>query len=242
MKHKNCLLSRKSNLPQGVFVDDAFSESIKRTRSLLRPILKLAKTKEEYKRHCKIDKDQLIIKGKYYTLDTLKQLPDELAPYKTAQRSSTSCLVFQGLHSPLSNFHQSPFIYNGYTFNTAEHFIQYTKACHFNDYETAEKIKQSMDPFEAKTLSRNIDKYDKDAWKTVAIDACQPGIKAKFEQNTMLLQFLKTTRPLQLAESSYDPMWGTGPPLNNPHSIDPTHWKNQGLLGEILMEIRDYMD
>ena len=58
----------------------------------------------------------------------------------------------------------------------------------------------------------------------------------------MLLQFLKTTRPLQLAESSYDSMWGTGLPLNNPHSTDPTHWKNQGLLGKILMEIRDLID
>lgn len=154
MKHKNCLLSRKSNLPQGVFVDNAFSESIKRTRSLLRPILKLAKTKEEYKGCCKIDKDQLIIKGKHYTLDTLNQLPDELAPYKTAQRSSTSCLVFQGLHSPLSNFHQSPFIYNGYTFNTAEHFIQYTKACHFNDYKTAEKIKTKHRPFRSKNFKQ----------------------------------------------------------------------------------------
>ena len=36
-------------------------------------------------------------------------------------------------------------------------------------------------------------------------------------------------------------MWGTGLPLNNPHSADPTYWKNQGLLGEILMEIRDHI-
>ena len=169
----------------------------------------------------------------------MKNLLDNLAPYKTAQKSSSTCLVFQGLHSPLSNFHQSPFTYNGHIYNTAEQFIQHTKACHFNDYKTAEKIKQSTDPFEAKFLSRNIENYDKDAWKIVAKEACQSGIKAKFEQNTMLLEFLKTTRPLQLAESSYDPMWGTGLPLKNVHSIDPSHWKNQGLLGEILMEIRD---
>ena len=49
MKHKNCLLSRKSNLPSGIFVDDAFSDSTKRNISSLRPILKLAKTQQEYK-------------------------------------------------------------------------------------------------------------------------------------------------------------------------------------------------
>ena len=69
MKHKNCLLSRKLNLPSGIFIDDAFSDSTKKNRTLLRPILKLAKTQEEYKGQCKLDKDQLIIKGKHYTLD-----------------------------------------------------------------------------------------------------------------------------------------------------------------------------
>ena len=55
----------------------------------------------------------------------------------------------------------------------------------------------------------------------------------------MLIGFLKTTRPLQLAESSLDTMWGIGLPLHNANSTDPTYWRNQGLLGKILMEIRD---
>ena len=100
IKHKNCLLSRKSNLMPGIFVDEAFTETTRRNRALLRPILKLAKTQEEYKGQCKLENDQLIIKGKHYSLETLKLLPDNLAPYKTAQKSSSTCLVFQGLHSP----------------------------------------------------------------------------------------------------------------------------------------------
>ena len=239
MKHKNCLLSRKSNLPSGIYIDDAFSDTTKRSRALLQPILKLAKTHEEYKGRCKLEKDQLIIKSIHYNLETLNQLPENLAPYKIAQKSSSTCLVFQGPHSPLSNFHLSPFTYNGQKYNTAEHFIQHTKALHFKDYKTAEKIKHSIDPYEAKLLSRNIENYDKEAWKLVAKESCKPGIKTKFDQNKMLLEFLKTTRPLQLAESSFDTMWGTGLPLQNAHSTDPTYWRNQGLLGKILMEIRD---
>ena len=202
----------------------------------------MAKTQEEYRGRCKLEKDQLIIKGKHYNLETLKHLPENLAPYKTAQKSSPTCLVFQGLHSPLSNFHPSLFTYNGHTYNTAEHYIQHTKACHFKDYKIAEKIKHSTDPYKAKLLSRNIENYDKETWKTIVKQTCQPGIKAKYEQNPMLLEFLKTTRPLKLAESSFDPMWGTGLPLKNEHSTDPTQWKNQGLLGEILMEIRDNLN
>ena len=189
-----------------------------------------------------MEKDELVLKGKHYKLETLNQLPENLAPYKTAQKSSATCLVFQGLHSPLSNFHLSPFTHNGQKYSTAEHFIQYTKACHFSDYKTADKIKLSTDPYEAKLLSRNIENYNKDAWKLIAKKHALPGIKTKFEQNKMLLEFLKATRPLQLAESSFDPVWGTGLPLKNIHSTDPTYWKNQGMLGEILMEIRDSLN
>ena len=239
MRHKNCLLSKKSNLPSGIYVDDAFTDTTKRSRALLRPILKLAKTQEEYKGKCKLEKDQLIIKGTHYNLETLNQLPENLAPYKIAQKSSTTCLVFQGPHSPLSNFHISPFKYNGQKYNTAEHFIQHTKALHFKDHKIADKILQSIDPYEAKLLSRNIENFDKEAWKLVAKESCKPGIKTKFDQNKMLSEFLKTTRPLKLAESSFDTLWGTGLPLQNTHCTDQNYWRNQGLLGKILTEIRD---
>ena len=239
MRHKNCLLSKKSNLPSGIYVDNAFTDTTKRIRAILRPILKLAKTQEEYKGRCKLEKDQLIIKGTRYNLENLNQLPESLAPYKTAQKSSANCLVFQGLHSPLSNFHTSPFNYNGHKYNTSEQFIQHTKALHFKDHKTANKILQSIDPYEAKLLSRNIENFDRESWKLVAKESCKPGIKTKFTQNKMLAEFLKTTRPLKLAESSFDTLWGTGLPLWNTHCTDQNHWKNQGLLGEILTEIRD---
>lgn len=62
--------------------------------------------------------------------------------------------------------------------------------------------------------------------------------KAKFQLNPLLLNFLPSTSPLRLAESSYNKLWGTGLPLNDTNALDPTHWINQRLLGEILMEMR----
>ena len=98
---------------------------------------------------------------------------------------------------------------------------------------------QCKTPIDAKTLSHNITNFDKDSWKVVAKNACQPGITAKFEQNSLLLQFLLATSALKLAESSYDKLWSTGLPLNDDEALNQTHWHNQGLLGEILMDIRD---
>ena len=138
---------------------------------------------------------------------------------------------------PLSNFHTSPFIIEGKKFTSSEQYIQYKKAHHLHDHTTAEKIKQSKHPTEAKTLSHNITNYDRDAWRVVAKDAYTPGIRAKFEQNPLLLQFLCATKPLKLAESTFDKLWGTGLSLNDPNTLKPTRWINQGLLGEILTEI-----
>ena len=49
MKHKTCLLSRRSGLPKGIFVDDAHPELIQKRQLALRPILRLAKRQAEYK-------------------------------------------------------------------------------------------------------------------------------------------------------------------------------------------------
>ena len=239
MKHKLWLLRQKQLLSPGIYVDESYPDVIQKRRMILRPILKLAKKNIEYKGKCKLDHDTLIIRGTRYKVDTLHLLPDELAPYKLAQISTETTTVFHGHHSPLSNFHTSPFTIDGQHYHTAEQYIQHKKALHFNDYKVAQQILATKDPFEAKTLSRNIERYDKDSWKLVVKEVCYPGISAKFEQNILLKRFLKSTTPTQLAESSYDKLWGTGLPLHDKNATNPSYWHNIGLLGEILMDLRD---
>ena len=243
MRHKLCLLNRRSSLPKGIFVDNAHTPKVLAKRATLRPILNLARKNNMYKGKCKLEGDCLIITGTKYTLDTLDKLPQDLAPYKAAQKSTQDTLVFHGPLTPLSNFHKSPFIVGTNKYHSTEQYIQYQKACHFKDYQTAGDILKSKTPIDSKTLSRNIVNYDKESWKTVAKEVCKNGIAAKFEQNPLLLQFLLATRPLKLAESSYDRLWGTGIHLNDDKALDQTYWYNQGILGEVLTEIRDtYQD
>ena len=123
MKHKSCLLTRKRNLPTGIYVDEAYPDLIKQKRASLRPILKYALKTEGYKGKCKMEHDRLIIKGIKYTTDTLHKLPDDIAPYKANQKSNHECLIFHGQHTPLSNFHQSPFNIEGNKFTSSEQFI-----------------------------------------------------------------------------------------------------------------------
>ena len=56
----------------------------------------------------------------------------------------------------------------------------------------------------------------------MGLEPVRPGIKAKFEQNPLLLQMLQTTHPKTIAEATYDNTWGTGIPLDSPDALIET--------------------
>ena len=116
------LINQKNSLPKGIYIDDAYPVSIQNKCATLRPILKLARSKETYRGKCKLERDNLVITGNRYTIDKLDKLPEEHAPYKAAQKSSSNCLVFHGSLTPLSNFHLSPFNIGRKKFYSAEQY------------------------------------------------------------------------------------------------------------------------
>ena len=70
----------------------------------------------------------------------LHKLPEDLAPYKAAQRENSEYIAFHGEHSPWSYFHLSPFIIEGQRYHSTEQWIQYNKAMHFGESNIANKI------------------------------------------------------------------------------------------------------
>ena len=93
--------------------------------------------------------------------------------------------------------------------------------------------------FDCKLLSKEIVySPEKARWADVARELCYPGIKAKFEQNENLRQFLLHTGSCILAECSYDSLWGTGIPIHHTDCLKHDQWTSQGLLGDILTQIR----
>ena len=104
---KEQLLRNKQNLPPGLYVNKEFPIQVKRAWDKLQLIYKLAKSNPKYKDKCKLQGDKLIIDGIKYTVDTLKELPEELSAHHTAKKSNDEVLVFHGEYSPFSNFHLS---------------------------------------------------------------------------------------------------------------------------------------
>ena len=124
-------------------------------------------------------------------------------------------------------------------FNTAEHWIQYTKALFFEDKTTAECILDCETLLEAKRLGYSVQCYDPKLGKEHGYNLCLPGIRAKYMQNPMLMSMLKTTAPKLLVECSSDKLWGTGVPMRESEPLNKDKWHNTGWLSDMLMDIRD---
>ena len=111
------------------------------------------------------------------------------------------------------------------------------------DRITMDNILNSEDALESKTIARDIKDYNRQHWNEKAELLCYEGIKQKFEQNIQLKEILLATDNKTLVEASYDDVWGTGIPLSNEDCLTPAKWKTQGILGRILVHIRDsYLD
>ena len=220
-------------------MDKEYSEETEKARKILKPILKLATSKPHYKGKCKIDEDVLIIQGKRYTTGNLHTLPEDISTFEATSKSAKDVIGFFGELNPFSNFYKTTFELDNKVYHSSEQYIHVQKAIFFNDTKTADSIMAADNPLDCKRLAQNIIGYNHDAWKRVAKEHCKPGIAAKFGSNIHLSHILKSTGSKTLVEACYDPLWGTGIPLKAKDCLNSDRWSNIGILGEILMEIRD---
>ena len=233
------VLGNKKFLCKGIYIDKEYAPDVERRHRLLCPILKAARNLQEYENSCRLEDDHLIIDGKHYTMETLDMLPNALNVFNISSCSNDNTIGFFGELNPLSNFHKAVFTHENLTYHSSEQFIQHYKAIHFGDHITASKILNTTTTLESKQLSSTIRNFDKRKWEKVTKKQCKPGIKCKFQQNPGLTNMLiNCTEAKTIVECTTDRVWGNGVPLGMDHCLDPEHWISQGLLGEILEEIR----
>ena len=90
-------------------------------------------------------------------------------------------------------------------------------------------------PAEVKRLGSNIVGYKADKWHAAAKSVVYPGIKRKFTTHPRLMQVLHATKGMKLVEASFDKVWGT----HSEDCLTEEKWHGVGILGEILMQIRE---
>ncbi|MFE9333975.1 NADAR family protein [Streptomyces sp. NPDC006925] len=140
----------------------------------------------------------------------------------------------------LSQWWESEFTTEGHVFRSAEHYMMAHKAWLFNDDETAERILAAPHPGAAKTLGRQVEGFEEEAWLEHRYGIVQRGNLAKFSADTELRDFLLKSRDRVLVEASpLDRIWGIGLAADDARASSPSRWKGLNLLGFALMETRN---
>jgi ribA/ribD-fused uncharacterized protein len=140
----------------------------------------------------------------------------------------------------LSQWFLSPFVVDGTSYPTAEHFMMASKARMFGDTDAEAAILRTRQPAQAKELGRAVRGFDEHVWREQRLSIVIAASVAKFGQNSALREFLLGTKDRVLVEASpRDRIWGIGLAADDPRALDPYSWRGLNLLGFALMEARE---
>lgn len=105
-----------------------------------------------------------------------------------------------------SNFAHYPFIVDGVTWHTSEHYFQAHK---FLDEEYFDKIRMAESPMKAANLGRSRKVAIRDDWENVKDDIMRRAVYEKFTQNEEILHILLYTGDQEIVEATTnDYYWG----------------------------------
>ena len=233
------VLKNKRKLPDGVFAEREYSKATEKERRLVRPVLKAARKLEKYKGKVHMSGPHIVIDGKHFHRNNIHTLPMDLEATLVTSKTDSETYAFFGELNPLSNFHRCNFNYANEEFHSSEQFIQLKKAEYFKDEPAMTRILASTDAQDSKDIARDITNYNHKSWSEHAEELCYDGIKNKFMQNPRILNHLLETRDKTIIEACTDEVWGSGISLGDKNCLNATKWTSIGIMGKILMKIRD---
>ena len=204
-------------------------------------IHKKAKSMDLYKKKSSLNGDVLIIDSVRYSVDSLNMLPKELSRRQFSEKVNGTYMAFGGInsdHQPFSNWYPSEFQCKGHTFKSIEQAYQWEKATRANDVRVAKKLLYTTNPRVAKSLGRGVKGLTAANWDKDKKDVMKELVRIKFSDNPELLKELIDTKDLILVEAGIDPLYGVGLSITNGDILDPTKWKGQNQLSQILCGIR----
>ena len=130
-----------------------------------------------------------------------------------------------------SNYAPSPVTIQGKRYPTVEHYVQAMKFP--DDPVWQETIRVAVTPEKATQLGRQPDHPVRADWDREKDGIMLTGLRAKFQQNSGLLEQLKGTMMRPLVEASRDTYWGEGPTGKGKNRVGK-------LLEQVREELRQY--
>lgn len=230
----------KQDKTRKIWLQEDLPKPMKTAQRSLYQAFKKAKSMPDSFKTVQLRGTKLILDGRAYGEKDMETLPPALHPASMATRHSDSVIVFFGRASPLSNHHPSPFQLEGHNFGSMEQFLAWRRARVSGKKALINRALASTNPAICKGILNELRDDNTAKWDEILDDVVTSGLRAKFEQNSTLAQFLIDTYPKTLVEASLNQRWGIGLPLNSPHAFDTSKWAEEGnLLGKKLAQIRD---
>lgn len=124
---------------------------------------------------------------------------------------------------------------------TSEQYFMYKKAMFFGDAQTAELIKNSTRPEDAKRLGRKVKNFDEKKWSQVSSQIMFDAVYAKFSQNEALKKYILDKRfdNKHFVEASpFDKIWGIGIHYNDRLCDNESNWLGENKLGKVIDLVR----
>lgn len=209
----------------------------------LRVLIKVAKrasslNKEEYQ-SIQIKDFRLHFNGKSYGPSELELLPFDLRPSSICSTWTDDLVVFFGRFSPLSNHHLSPFVINDTPFANVEQYLAVARARLAGGGDILERALTSTNPSVCRGILNALKDDHTGEWEDSRAPVLMKALRAKFNQNKHLGDYLSSTYPRHLGEASRDPVWGIGLNLNEKDATLHSSWYEGGnLLGRSLTTVR----
>lgn len=202
-------------------------------------VVNAASTYEEYQ-SAEVRDYSVVLDGQEFSPKDLENLPEEIRPSTISTKFSDTTLVFFTRYTCLSNHFPSIFKIKGQTFGSVEHFLAFKRAQLSEDEALIQRARNARDPSEAKTVLNILKQDHPKEWQNQAPSLAKEAVRAKFNQNPRMADYLCSTQPLYLGEASTNPVWGTGLQLDDADTLDRSKWiKSGNLLGKTLMQIRN---
>ena len=142
----------------------------------------------------------------------------------------------------LSQWYPARFALEGESFQSAEHYMMWSKARLFEDGDAARAVLAASSPAHAKRIGRSVKNFDEARWVSERLHVVVRGSVAKFSQNQALTSYLRNTKQRVLVEASpVDRIWGVGLDAAHEHAQNPLEWRGLNLLGFALMRAREQL-
>ena len=150
---------------------------------------------------------ELYIKGKYYSLKNLDELPQNISTHAASSRQDANYYGYFSELNPLSNFHPAMFEHDGKQYHSSEQFIQAQKAIYSNDTEMHSKIMGAKTAIRCKILGKEIIGCDITKWNskkylpevfTCLIANVQHGVYKKYPTICFVLRKLHVVSVLRV--------------------------------------------